>query len=573
MTLTQERASGISPRGPEKAARPSWRVAGWQWAILALGMAALILWPLIKLQARVVDDLSGAATRLVDYPDIGRIYLNTAFIAVGSTIVAVVAGTGLAWCLTRVPRRWYKVMSLLPIVPLLMPSVASVQGWSYLLSPRTGIINQYLRQWGLGSGDSGPLDVYSMAGIILMAGTILTSFVFMFVSASLRQRGAELEAAAAACGASPTRTFFTVTLPLMRPALVYSTAIAFLLALGQFTVPLLLGSPDRIDVVSTAIYKVSADYPVDYALGGALAVPLLLAGLVVILVQRRALRDEGRYVSVSARTRQVGLKTSRWALLPILGYLLFAVVLPLLALVAVSLSPFWSGKIRPSQFTLENWTSVWGNQNTVGAITTTLYALLLTLAVVLPLTYLISVALLRRTRVPGVVRLPIDILGSIALCMPVSLLGFAFLFTYSEPPFRLYGTTAMVVVAYVTLTIPFAIRPQLSALTAIGPEYAEASRVSGAGSLGTAWRITFPLIRSGLGVAAALITIIVAHEFTVSLMVTSPTRRVIGSLLYDETVNGTAPNVAVLSLLMLAVTLVGIGISWVIAGGNTVDKI
>ncbi|AEA25399.1 ABC-type transporter, integral membrane subunit [Pseudonocardia dioxanivorans CB1190] len=571
MTLTQERNAATGPAQTPAGSRA--KPAGRRWALLALLMAALILWPLIKLEARVAEDLSGAVDRLLGYRDLGRVYLNTVIIAVGSTIVAVVAGTGLAWCITRVPPRWYKVMSVLPVVPLLMPSVASVQGWSYLLSPRTGIINQYLREWGVGSGDSGPLDVYSMTGIILMAGTILTSFVFMFVSASLRQRGAELEAAAAACGASPWRTFRTVTLPMMRPALVYSTAIVLLLALGQFTVPLLLGTPDRIDVVSTAVYKVSADYPVDYALGGALAFPLLVIGLGVILIQRRALRDERRYVSVSARTRQVGLKTSGWALVPIVTYLVVAVVLPLVALVSVSLSPFWSGRITPSTFTLDNWAAVWGNQNTVDAITTTLTALLLTLVAVLPLSYLVSVALLRRTRVPGVIRLPIDVLASIALCMPVSLLGFAFLFTYSEPPFTLYGTTAMVVVAYVTLTIPFAIRPQLSALTAIGPEYSEASRVSGAGSLSTAWRITFPLIRSGLGVSAALITIIVAHEFTVSLMVTSPTRRVIGSLLYDETVSGTAPNVAVLSLLMLAVTLVGIGISWLIAGGNTVDKI
>lgn len=571
MTLTQERTADTGPA--ETPAGPPAKDAGRRWALLALAMAALILWPLVKLEARVVDDLAGAVDRLLGYRDLGRIYLNTLVIAIGATIVAVVAGTGLAWCITRVPPRWYKLMSVLPIVPLLMPSVASVQGWSYLLSPRTGIINQSLREWGVGSGDSGPLDVYSMTGIILMAGTIMTSFVFMFVSASLRQRGAELEAAAAACGASPARTFFTVTLPMMRPALVYSTAIVLLLALGQFTVPLLLGTPDRIDVVSTAVYKVSADYPVDYALGGALAFPLLVIGIGVILIQRNALRDERRYVSVSARARQVGMRTSAWALAPIIAYLVVAVVLPLLALVSVSLSPFWSGRIRPSLFTLDNWAAVWNNQNTVDAITATLTALLLTLVAVLPLSYLVSVALLQRTRVPGVIRLSIDVLASIALCMPVSLLGFAFLFTYSEQPFRLYGTTAMVVIAYVTLTIPFAIRPQLSALTAIGPEYAEASRVSGAGPLGTAWRITFPLIRSGLGVAAALITIIVAHEFTVSLMVTSPTRRVIGSLLYDETVNGTAPNVAVLSLLMLAVTLVGIGISWLIAGGSTVDKI
>ncbi|GAA1838390.1 iron ABC transporter permease [Pseudonocardia ailaonensis] len=546
---------------------------GWPWLALAVLLALLVVWPLARLLGQVFGDGLDAFRRLADYPGLGAAYVNTLVISLGGVALALVAGTGLAWCTTRVPPRLRTLVAAAPVLPLVMPSVASVEGWQYLLAPRTGLLNRTLRDLGLGSGAAGPLDIQSLPGIVLLSGSILTSFVYLFVTASLRQRGAELEAAAAACGAGPWRTFLTVTLPMLRPALVYSGVITFLLALGQFTVPLLLGGPRRIEVVSTVIYRVSAEYPVDYGLGGAVALPLLVIGVGLVAVQRRALRDEQRYVAVSGRTRQVGIRTSWWACVPVLGYLVVAVVLPLFALIVVSLSPYWSGQVNPSVFTTDNWVQALADPKTTSAISTTAAAVGFTLLLVLPLGYLTALSLIGRTRVPRAVRTGIDLLSSISLCLPAALLGFALLLTYSSPPVRLYGTTAMVVVAYVTLMLPFALRPQLSSLQATGPEYGEASRASGAGPLATALRVTFPLIRNGLGVSAALVTIIVVHEFAVSLLVTSPQRRVIGSLLYDATNSGIAPQVAVLALLMVLLTVAGMTVALLLGGRHSLQRL
>ncbi|WP_236792208.1 iron ABC transporter permease [Amycolatopsis sp. GM8] len=555
------------------AARRPARRRGLAWVSLALVMAVLIIWPLVRLELRAFDNGGDAFTRMVTYPGIGRVFLNTLIVAVGSVLIAVPLGTVLAWLTLRMPPALRRVMAILPIVPLMLPAVAKVAAWTYLLSPRTGLLNTLLRSWGLGSGATGPLDVFTMTGIVVISGVTLTSFVYLFVHSSLEQRGAELEAAAAACGARPWTVFTTVTLPLLKPAVIYSTGIVFLLSLGQFSAPLLLGAPKNIDTISTLMYRVSGDYPVDYALGAALALPLLVIGLLVVVAQRRALGDERRYAAVSGRARQVGVRTSWWAAVPLVIYLLVAVVLPLLALVVVSLSPYWSGRITPSRFTFDGWATAFADPSTQQAISTTAQAVGFTIVLVVPLGYLAALALLQRTRVPAPVRRVIDLISSLALSMPSVLMGFALLLTYSTPPFRLYGTTAMVVVAYVSLMLPHAIRPQLTSMLATGPEYSEASRVAGAGPLATTWRVGFPLIRSGIGVAVSLVVIMVIHEFAVSLMVTSPGRRVIGTLLYDATNFGTAPQVAVIALLMVAITTVGIVAALVAGGARALDRV
>jgi iron(III) transport system permease protein len=536
-------------------------------------MAVLIIWPLIRFELKAFDDGGSGFSRAWNYDGIGRVAFNTLALAIGSVVIALTLGTLLAWLTMRVPPRWNAVVALMPVAPLMLPAVAKVQSWTYLLSPRTGIINRWLREIGLGSGTRGPLDIYTMPGIVIISGFTLTSFVFLFVSASLRQRGTELEAAASTCGASGPKIFFTVTLPLLRPALVYSGGITFLLALGQFTAPLLLGGPRHIEVVSTVMYQVSSEYPQDFGMGAALATPLLAIGIFIVFVQRRALRDAQRFVSVSGRSRHVLTKTSHWALLPIGLYLLFAVVLPMFALISVSLSPFWSGRVEPSKFTLSHWENAFSDAATRQALTTTAIALAITLALVVPLGYLAAYAQNARTQVPKPVRVAIDALSSVSLSMPAVLLGFAFLVTWSGAPFKLYGSTAIIVIAYVTLMLPHAIRPQLASMMSVGPEYAEASRVCGAGPFTTARKIGFPLIRSGIGVAVSIVIILIIHEFAVSLMVTSPQRRVVGTLLYDATNFGTAPQVAVVALLMVAITSVGLIFALIVGGARAVDRI
>jgi len=125
---------------------------------------------------------------------------------------------------------------------------------------------------------------------------------------------------------------------------------------------------------------------------------------------------------------------------------------------------------------------------------------------------------------------------------------------------------------YVTLMLPFTTRMQLSGMLALGTSYIEASRVSGASAITTDLKITIPLMRSTLGGAAALMFVLLTHEFAASLLVRAPTINVMGTILYDYYENGGYPLVACISLIMVGVTTAGVLAALVLGGGSDAFK-
>ena len=143
-------------------------------------------------------------------------------------------------------------MRILPILPIVVPAVASVVGWAFLFSPRPGYLNALCAICRGGTTSTeGPVDIYTMPWIVIITGFGLTSFVYLFVSAGFANISAEHLEAAQVAGSSTWGVFFKVTLPLLRPTLIYGGGVALLLGLGQFTAPLLLGRNGGIDVITT----------------------------------------------------------------------------------------------------------------------------------------------------------------------------------------------------------------------------------------------------------------------------------------------------------------------------------
>jgi iron(III) transport system permease protein len=537
------------------------RVIGPQvgWILLAVSIGALVVSPILQLQLRAFFDGGSAFGRMMDIPRIGATIRTTFILAVASSVLAVVLGTLLAWCATLLPERIRRIGELAPILPLVVPAVAAVSGWIFLLSPRVGYINMMLRSLpGMGHLEEGPFNIYSVTWIVIITGLLLSSFVYVFVFTGMKNMGQELEAAAAACGASPASRFFTITLPLLRPSIVFATGVVFLLGLGQFTAPLLLGRTAKIDVLTTELFYLLERYPVDFGLGAALGTPILALGLIVVLAQRLALGEQRRFVVVSARSKYNVRETRWWSAVVIGLYFLLTTVLPLAALIYVSVSPFWSGSLLMPELTLRHWESVLGNRALVDAVWTSVKTSVIAIVILIPLGFCLAFALLESTRILRPVRVAVDLLATLPIAVPASLMGFGLLFVYSRPPLQLYGTTAVMVITYVTLMIGHATRLQFTTIVGIGREFHEASSACGAGSLRSLALVLVPMCRRGIAATAALTFVLLFHEFSASLMVRSARTQVIGSVMYDVWVSGIYSEVAVLALIMVAVTIVGV---------------
>ena len=559
-----------------------WGSGGWvrrqaapqtAWVLLAIGVGFLVLSPVLQLQWRAFLDGGSAFARMQDLPRIGTTLSTTVVLAILSSVLAVFMGTLLAWCASMLPQRVRRVGELAPLLPLVVPAVAAVTGWIFLLSPRVGYLNMALRSLpGLDTLEEGPFDIYSVTGIIIITGMLLSYFVYVFVFTGLKNMGQELEAAAAACGASPTMRFFTITLPLLRPSIIFATGVVFLLGLGQFTAPLLLGRTAKIDVLTTEMFYLTERFPVDFGLGAALGFPILALGLLVVLFQKLALGEQRRFVVVSARSKYNVRETRWWAAVVIGLYLLITTVLPLLALIYVSVSPFWTGSLIVPELTLRHWSSVLGNRGLVDAIWTSVKTSVIGIAILIPLGFFMAFALLQSTRIAKPVRMAIDLFATLPIAVPASLMGFGLLFVYSQPPIQIYGTTAVLVVTYVTLMIGHSTRLQFTTLVATGQEFLEASKASGAGPIRSLFQVLLPMCRKGIAATAALTFVLLFHEFSASLMVRSARTQVIGSVMYDVWAGGIYSQVAVLALIMVVVTVVGVCIAGWLGGTDPTQQ-
>lgn len=536
------------------------------------GLAYLVVLPLYRLQSLALEDGARGYRTAFTRPAMAETLRTTIFLALGSLVIALVLGTLLAWAATRLPPR-LRLLRVLPILPIVVPAVASVLGWSFLLSPRPGYLNALLRTlpwWN--HLEEGPVDVYTLPWIILITGFGLTAFVYLFVSAGFENINSELIEAAQVNGSSQLGVFFRVILPLLRPVIVYGGGVALLLGLGQFTGPLLLGRNAGINVLTTDMFLAVSQSPVDYGTAAAIGSPLLLFGIAIVVFQKFFLGDHSRFVTHGGKSFRGGTKPSKLAVAGIVAYSSIATILPVFALVVVSLSNFWSGDIEVSKFTLDNFREAFDDSRITEAISTSLIASLGAVVIALPIGFIASSLLLKGRRFP-IIRAIVDFIVAMPLGIPAVIFGVGFLFTYTREPFVLYGTRWVIILVYVTLMLPFTTRMQLSGMVALGDSYIEASRVSGASALKTNLRIVLPLMRGTLGGAAALMFVLLTHEFAASLLVRSPTTNTMGTILYDYFVNGSYPLVAAIALVMSVVTAGGVVLALILGGRDVFDKL
>ena len=533
-------------------------------------LAYLIVLPLVRLQVLAFSHGARAYSEAFSEPGIWQVIWRTVELALGSLAIALVLGTALAWAASTLSPR-LRFLKILPILPIVVPAIASVLGWSFLFSPHPGYLNALLRHlpWWHHLYE-GPVDIYTLPWIVIVTGLALTSFIYLFVSAGFENINGELLEAAQVSGSSPAGVFFRVTLPLLRPALIYGSGVALLLALGQFTAPLILGANNNITVLTTQMYYATQQTPAQYDVAAALGSPLLIFGVTILVLNKILLGDLGRFVTHGGKSFRTSAKSSKLGAVALVLYGIAATLLPIIGLVLVALSPYWSGQLHPSQFTLQAFHQLFHDGQIVTAIKTSLVVSVIAVAITLPLGYLGATILRRREEFP-VLRPLLDIIVAMPLSIPAVIFGVGFLFAYTRGPLVLYGSNWVLVLVYITLMIPFSARMQLSGMVALGDSYQEASRVSGGGVLRTHLTIMAPLMRATFAGAAALMFILLANEFAASLLVRSPTQNVMGTVLYNYYGNGLYPVVAATALVMVAVTGAGVAIA-MIAGGSDIFK-
>jgi len=530
-------------------------------------VALFLAFPLVTAVLRTLADAPAGADAIVKSIESGalpKVLRNTLVVVLGGALIATVAGSVLAFVNERTDGTLGAAGELLPLAPMIVPPIAGVIGWAILLDPSVGLVNHLFRSLlgalGVDIAD-GPVDIYSAAGLVCVTGLYLVPYVYLIVAAALRGVDPALDEASRVSGASPLRTMLRVTLPAVRPALVAAALMAVIAGIGLFSVPIVLGTAARMDVISVHIYRLFDQFPPQTATGLMLSAAMVAVVQCLLLAQRWLLPPDRHSMIGGRGGRSERSRLGRWrrpAQALALVYLATTSVLPVGGLLIVSLQPFWTPQVSVEQFTLENFAFVlFDNGPTSRAFVTSLGlgAATATAAVLIAAVLLLG-AKLRRGRTARAA----DVVLALPATLPHTVIGVAFLITFTPAPFKLYGTVLILFLAYLAMALPFAARAAASAAASVGADLTEASRIAGAGPGRTFTRVMLPLAVPGLMAGWIIVFIHTAGEVTASTLLGGARNPVIGRVMTELWIFGSFPQLAAMSIVVTAVTSASVAV-------------
>ena len=478
--------------------------------------------------------------------------LNSVYYAIGTCTLTFLIGTFLAWVSERTNTPFKKLFVVMSLIPFIIPGILSTISWILLLSPKIGLINIVVKE--LLRLESAPFNVYSMWGMIFAEAIHLYPLVFLLMSAAFRNMDTSLEEAALTAGSSTFQTFFKVTLPLMRPAMVSVLLINFIRGIEAFEVPALIGVPAKISVFTTKIFLAIHQFPSDFGLAGAYAVTLLAISTIGVLIYGRITRKEDRYATVTGkgyRPRVIDLGNWKYVTLGI-SFLIFflAVILPVFVLLWSSFIPYYGVPSRElaAKMTLANYQYIINYPLAWTAFKNSFYLSVGSATLVMLLTSVIAWITVK-TKLPG--REFLDTVTFIPIAMPGIVLGVSLIWVYLTLPIPIYGTIWVLLLAYITKFMPYGIRAASASMIQINKELEEASLTAGGTWFQTFRKVVLPLLMPGFTAGWIYISIIALRELSTSILLYSYNSTVLSIMAFDLWEGGQYTYVCALGVLMV----------------------
>ena len=554
-----------------------WGAPLWVGALLIV-LAFLVIYPLLMLVFGALSDSNpivdgfGAfrpsAKHFLDVlanENVHLAFFNALAACGGGTILAVVIGLAFSWIVVRTNTPFKGFIAGASMIPLFVPPLVAGVAWGILGSPKTGLLNTALKWIGIDFR----FDFYSMSGLIIVFGIYYAPYVYMFTASALRNMDPSLEEASEVSGASAFTTIFTITFPLIAPAILAGSLLSFVVMLGIYGVPAALGAPANISVLTTYIFKLTAWSPPLYNTAAAVAILLMVVTAILVWAQQRVLSGKS-YATVAGkafRPRSLNLGPWRWFTFSLaLVYLFVVVVLPTLALVIAAFRKFlffkdFNALFDWKQYSWVHFESVFDNPLTMLSIWNTMKVGVITAVVGGALAFAIGYTV-NRTTVGG--RKSIDLLATLPVAIPGLVVGVAYLWAWIGLPGGLYGTIWILALAFVARFMPDTVKALSTSFMQIHKELEEAAWICGRGLLGTIRTIVLPLAKPGVVASMTLLFVLAIRELGSSLFLYTSDTTVMAVLLLDYYEGGNVGKTAAFSLVQTVILGVLLGLTtWI----------
>ena len=483
------------------------------------------------------------------------VLINTVGLSFAKTIPSLSLAILLAWICARTDTPYRGMLEVLITLPFFIPPILTAMAWGMLGNKQVGVINMAW-QWMTGSTSS-PINVYSYGGIVWHMMQYSTPFLFLFIVDSFRAMDPSLEESSRMCGASRWSTFRRVTVLLMLPAIVSSFMLSLIRGIESFESPLFFGLPAGITVITTEIYNaINHRATPAYQYATALSFAIMALMFLLVILQWRVLRGR-TFTTVTGKGYAPNItKLGPWRWVTFGFCILFFIVTVVLPVGQLAVGSFFKffGFYSYDMFTFEHYVAVFQNKDVWRAVRNTMLLGLAGATATMVLGGIVAYVTVR-TKWRG--RQIIDGLAWLPWMMPGMVLGVGFLWAFAmlPGPIPIYGTIWALLLAYMALGTPIAVRVMSNAYHQLSFDLEECSRVHGASWWQTLWRILIALAWPSFAVGWVLTFFGILRELSASILLYSVGSEVLSVTLLKLWANGQAEQVSVIGLLMMLLVI------------------
>lgn len=495
--------------------------------------------------------------RLFSYNMNRSALINTIVGGLAAMVLGTLLAFPLAWMVGRTNMYGKKFFRALFVVTYMVPPYVGAMAWLRLLNPNVGTINVLLRNLFGITAAAGPINVYSLGGLVWVLTTFYYPYAFITISRAMEKMDPSLEEASRISGASPFITLMRVTLPIMTPSLIAGALLVFVSAASCYGIPSIIGAPGRVHTVTTRIieYYGRGTQGLNDATG--LAV-FLMALAILILYLSDFVVAKKQYITVSGKSTRpniVDLRAWRWPLTILVAlFAVLVVLVPFTTILTTSLK-IDVGKplMAEGNFTFSQWTTIFSRSETMDSLKNSLIyasvAATVGILVAITMSYL-----MQRTRIKGR-KLP-DFLITLGSGSPSVVIALGLIMTMQGRfGVNIYNTAYIIIVAYLIKYMMMGMRTVTSAISQIHISLEESSQVSGASWLVTMRKVTGPLIFPSIAAGWFLIFIPCFYELSMTTLLYSNTTKTIGFQLYEYWTYTSQPQASAMAFGILLIVI------------------
>lgn len=427
--------------------------------------------------------------------------LNSFKVSICVTIVSLIIGIVFSYFYSFFRLKGAKFLLVASILCCMSAPFIGAYAWILLLG-RSGVITNFLKLLGINIG-----SIYGFWGILLVQATKLYPLVLIYMNGMFRNLDNSLMEASANLGCKGIKRFFKVVLRLSMPTVLAAALLVFMRAFADFGTPLMMGEGYRTFTVE--IYnQFLSETGSNYNFASAISVIAVLLTAVIFLIQKFATKKFSFTMNALHPVEKKDAKGLGGVLMHIFCYGIVAIsALPQLYIIYVSFRNSVNGVFQEG-YSLANYREAI-DKLLLRATGNTVIVGVLALAGIILLAIMISYLTVRR---PSILNHTIDTVSMLPYIMPGSVIAIALLSTFSRRPLVLTGTLAIMIIAVIIRRLPYTTRSATATLIQIPMSIEEASISLGASKMKTFFRITVPMMSSGIVSGAILSWVSIVTE-------------------------------------------------------------